>query len=46
MNLHLGTLGRLYSAILPLDDADFEVVAGAVSAWRHWINKQLPYALN
>ena len=46
MNLHLGTLGRLYSAILPLDDADFEVVAGAVSAWRHWINKELPYALD
>jgi hypothetical protein len=46
MKLHLGTLTRFYSEIRPLDGADAEVVAGAVSAWRHWINKELPYALD
>lgn len=45
MRLHLGTLRRFYTEIRPLDGADEEVVAGAVSAWRHWINKELPHAL-
>ncbi|MCB9894616.1 MAG: hypothetical protein H6839_09215 [Planctomycetes bacterium] len=46
MKLHLGTLTRLYTTLLPLEEADEDVVAGAVSAWRHWINKELPHALN
>lgn len=46
MQLYLGTLTRYYTSVKPLDEADPEVVAGAVSAWRHWLNKELPYALD
>ncbi len=42
MRLQLGTLARLYTHI----DPDPEVVGGAVSAWRHWLNKELPHALD
>lgn len=42
MRLQLGTLARLYTHI----DQDPEVVLGAVSAWRHWLNKELPHALD
>ncbi|MEZ5992373.1 MAG: hypothetical protein R3E76_08465 [Planctomycetota bacterium] len=46
MQLYLGTLTRYYTSVKPLEDADEEIVAGAVSAWRHWLNKELPYALD
>ncbi len=42
MRLQLGTLARLYTHI----DPDPEVVGSAVSAWRHWLNKELPHALD
>jgi hypothetical protein len=42
MRLQLGTLTRLYAHI----DPDPEVVRSAVSAWRHWLNKELPHALD
>ena len=45
MQFYLGTLARYYSSVRPLDDPDPDVVAGAVSAWRHWLNKELPHAL-
>jgi hypothetical protein len=41
MRLTLGTLSRRYAFL----DPDPEVVADAVSAWRHWLNKELPHAL-
>ncbi|MCA8912803.1 MAG: hypothetical protein KDB82_13955 [Planctomycetes bacterium] len=44
MQLFLGTLTRYYTEVQPLDDP--EVVVGAVSAWRHWLNKELPHALD
>lgn len=50
MKLHLGTLTRYYAdggpAPDPLEVRDAEVIAGAVSAWRHWLNKELPHALD
>ena len=46
MKFYLGTLTRYYTSVVPLDNADTEVVAGAVLAWRHWLNKELPYALD
>lgn len=46
MKFYLGTLTRYYSSVRPLDDPDPEVVAGAVSAWKHWLNKGLPHALD
>jgi hypothetical protein len=46
MRLFLGTITRYYTAVRPLDDPDPDVVAGAVSAWRHWVNKELPHALD
>lgn len=46
----LGTLTRLYAVNGGVGDlhreADPEVIAGAVSAWRHWLNKELPYPLD
>ena len=42
MIARLGTLTRLYAHL----DPDPEVVRGAVDAWRHWLNKELPYALD
>jgi hypothetical protein len=46
MRFFLGTLTQYYSTVRPLDDPDWEVVAGAVSAWRHWVSKELPHALD
>lgn len=47
---HLGTLTRFYAETGGVGDSheetDVEVIAGAVSAWRHWINKQLPHSLD
>lgn len=46
----LGTLTRFYAENGGVGDlhreTDVEVIAGAVSAWRHWINKQLPHSLD
>lgn len=42
--LHLCTFTRFYTLIRPV--ADVDVVAGAVSAWRHWLNKELPHPLD
>lgn len=53
MNLtrfHLGTLARLYAdggvAHDSLEVRDYDVVEGAVSSWRYWLNKELPHALD
>jgi len=46
MQFYLGTLTRFYCSVRPLEDPDLEVVAGAVSAWRHWLGKELPHALD
>lgn len=42
MKLVLCSLTRLYAHV----DRDPEVVRGAVDAWRHWLNKELPHALD
>jgi hypothetical protein len=42
MKLSIGPLTRLYVYV----DPDPEVVRGAIEAWRHWLNKELPYALD
>jgi len=42
MRLILGTLTSLYARL----DPDPGVVHEAVMAWRHWLNKSLPYALD
>lgn len=46
----LGSLTRFYAENGGVGDlhrdADPEVIASAVSAWRHWLNKELPHALN
>lgn len=48
--LFLGSLTRWYVANGGVGDlhreSDPEVIAGAVSAWRHWLNKELPYPLD
>lgn len=46
MQFYLGTLTRYYTGVQPLEGADPEVVARAVSAWRHWLNKELPHPLD
>jgi hypothetical protein len=50
MHFYLGTLTRYYAdggpAREPLEVRDPEVISGAVSAWRHWLNKELPHALD
>ncbi|MBK8205969.1 MAG: hypothetical protein IPK87_04140 [Planctomycetes bacterium] len=46
----LGSLTRFYAESGGVGDlqrdADPDVIAGAVSAWRHWLNKELPHALD
>lgn len=42
IQFRLGTLAGHYAHL----DSDAEVVRAAVSTWRHWINKQLPHALD
>jgi hypothetical protein len=46
----LGTLTRFYAESGGVGDVqretDLDVIAGAVSAWRHWINKELPHSLD
>jgi hypothetical protein len=50
IRFHLGTLTRYYAENGGVGDSDREtdpeVIAGAVSAWRHWLNKELPHALD
>ena len=42
VQFRLCTLVRLYEPV----GLDPEVLASAVSGWRHWINKELPHALD
>ncbi|MCC7509587.1 MAG: hypothetical protein IT464_09445 [Planctomycetes bacterium] len=46
----LGNLTRFYAESGGVGDLhrdeDPEVIASAVSAWRHWLNKELPHALD
>ncbi len=50
IRFHLGTLTRYYAENGGVGDSDREtdpeVIAGAVSGWRHWVNKELPHALD
>jgi hypothetical protein len=50
MRFYLGSLTRYYADNGGVGDShretDPEVIAGAVSAWRHWLNKQLPHTLD
>lgn len=50
MRFHLGTLTRYYTNNGGVGDqhreTDPEVIHGAVLAWRHWLNKQLPHAVD
>ncbi len=50
MQLYLGTITRYYAdgrpPREPLEIRDSDDIAGAVSSWRHWLNKELPHALD
>jgi hypothetical protein len=50
VRFHLGTLTRYYAENGGVGDSnretDPEVIAGAVTAWRHWLNKELPHNLD
>ncbi|MBX3458674.1 MAG: hypothetical protein KF696_01770 [Planctomycetes bacterium] len=49
-HFYLGSLARFYARIGGVGDlqreTDPEVISGAVSAWRHWLNKELPHPLD